>query len=116
MNQQSFADFQAAHQARMADLANKRDGRVAAGESIIASAKEDFRAESQKAERAHDDATHERLVSFQRHAAEVFDPLVKVYVADPNRQAVAALADALIAVEGEAWRQCGLGQPGSPPQ
>ena len=101
--------FQAAHQQRLAELASKRDERVAQGEAIVASAKDDHHAESKKAEREHAEAQQSRHVEFQRWAAEIYDPIVRdYYTADPSRANVAKLADALIAVEAAAWQQCGL--------
>jgi hypothetical protein len=106
MNQ--FIDFQADHEAQLASIANKRDQRVAVGEAMVTAAKEDYQAEQQRAERAHADAIHERLVTFQRRSAEVLDPAVAAYVDSPDRKTVAALADALIQVEGDAFAECGL--------
>jgi len=101
-------EFQAAHQQRMSELASKRDERVAAGEAIVASAKDDHFAESKKAEREHAEAQQSRNIEFQRWAAETYNPIVRDYTADPSRANVSKLADALIAVEDQAWQRCGL--------
>src|SRR5690348_13720178 len=98
----SFTEFQAAHQARLAAIAEQRQSEVDRAAAMKAAAEVKAANDREVAEREHADATHDRLQTFQERAAVTYDPLVRIYVANPDRSSVAALADALIEVEDEA--------------